>query len=94
MAWNDLSDREKELARAIGKCGIKMEMTESCLTKVMAAIGARPEEKAFVKSYMAKQITAGQLCSDVDRFIDNTNTTLDEFEKEMKRWDELDKKTK
>ena len=94
MGFNDLSEREKELVRAIGKCQTKLEMTEECLRKVMAEIGAVHGEEAFVKSYIAKQITANQLCNDVDRFVANTNRTLDDFEKEMKRWDELDKKTR
>ena len=50
MSWNDLTERQKDLDRAIERCGIKIDDSTTCLSKVMRAIGANPTEASFVKA--------------------------------------------
>ena len=49
MSWNTLTDRQKQLDRLIDGCGIKLDSSDSCLRKVMRAIGADASEIVFVK---------------------------------------------
>ena len=86
MAWNDLTNREKLLDRAIEACGIKLDSSRNCLMKVMKAIGADASEEAFVKERIALRLRTQQLLDDTDNFINKTNKMLDEFEKDDARW--------
>ncbi len=92
MSWNDLTDRQKQLDRAIEDCGVKLDGSGRCLNKVMRAIGAQPDEEAFVRERIALWLRTQQLLNDTDNFIDRTNRTLDAFEKDDARWKALGKK--
>ena len=92
MAWNDLSNRQKSLDRAIEASGIKLDDSKSCLMKVMKAIGADASEEAFVKERIALRLRTQQLLDDTDNFISQTEKMLDEFEKDDARWKALGKK--
>lgn len=86
MSWNDLTDRQKSLDRAIEASGIKLDSSRSCLMKVMKTIGANASEEDFVKERIALRLRTQQLLDDTDQFIDKTNKMLDEFEKDDARW--------
>ena len=92
MSWNDLTDRQKSLDRAIEASGIKLDDSNSCLMKVMKAIGADASEEAFVKERIALRLRTQQLLDDTDGFISKTEKMLDEFEKDDARWKALGKK--
>lgn len=92
MAWNDLSNRQKLLDRAIEASGIKLDSSRSCLMKVMKAIGADASEEAFVKERIALRLRTQQLLDDTDNFISKTEKKLDEFKKDDARWKALGKK--
>ena len=92
MAWDDLTDRQKQLDRAIDGCGVKLDSSDRCLQKVMAAIGAHPDEEVFVRERIALRIRTQQQMNDTDRVIDNTSRTLDAFEKDDARRKALGKK--
>lgn len=86
MSWNDLTPRQKSLDRAIEASGIKLDNSQSCLKKVMKAIGADESEEEFIKERIAMRLRTQQLLDDTDRFIDQTHRMLDRFEKDDKRW--------
>lgn len=86
MAWSDLTDRQKQLDRAIEGCGVKLNNSDRCLKKVMAAIGAHPDEAPFVKERIILRIRTQQLLNDTDSFIERTNRMLDRFQEDDKRW--------
>ena len=92
MAWNDLTDRQKQLDRAIDGCGVNLDSSNRCLKKVMESIGAHPNEEAFVRERIALRLRTQQQMNDTDRVIDSTSRTLDIFEKEDARWEALGKK--
>lgn len=92
MAWTDLTDRQKQLDRAIEGCGVKLDGSDRCLRKVMQAIGAKPDEAPFVHERIALRLRTLQLLNDTDNFIDNTNRTLDAFEKDDARWESIGRK--
>ena len=92
MAWCDLTKRQKQLDRAIEGCGVKLDGSDRCLKKVMQAIGAHPDEAAFVQDRIALRLRTQQLLNDTDKFIENTNRTLDAFEKDDARWESIGKK--
>lgn len=92
MAWNDLTNRQKLLDRAMEACGIKLDSSRNCLMKVMKAIGADASEEAFVKERIALRLRTQQLLDDTDNFINKTNKMLDEFEKNDNWWKALGKK--
>lgn len=86
MSWNDLTQRQKSLDRAIDATGIKLDNSQSCLRKVMNAIGASDDEESFVRERIALRLRVQQVLNDTDSFIDRTNRTLDDFEKDDERW--------
>ena len=92
MSWNDLTDRQKTLDRAIDASGIQLDNSRSCLEKVMKAIGANADEESFVKERIALRLRMQQLLEDTDQFVEKTNNMLDEFEKDDERWKALGKK--
>ena len=92
MSWNDLTERQKQLDRAIEGCGVKLDGSVRCLKKVMQAIGAQSDEEAFVRERIALRLRTQQLLNDTDNFIDRTNRTLDAFERDDARWKSLGKK--
>ena len=92
MSWNDLTDRQKQLDRAIEDCGVKLDSSNRCLKKVMEAIGAHPDEEIFVRERIALRLRTLLQMNDTDRVIDNTSRTLDAFEKDDARRKALGKK--
>ena len=92
MAWRDLTDRQKQLDRAIVGCGVKLDGSDRCLKKVMQAIGANPDEAAFIRERITMCLRTQQLLNDTDSFIDNTDRTLDAFERDDARWKSIGKK--
>lgn len=86
MSWNDLTPRQKSLDRAIDATGIKLDNSQSCLRKVMNAIGASDDEANFVRERIALRLRVQQVLNDTDSFIDRTNRTLDDFEKDDEIW--------
>ncbi|MBR1769034.1 MAG: hypothetical protein IJ748_01095 [Bacteroidales bacterium] len=92
MAWNDLTNRQKALDRAIDQCGVKLDLSEKCETKVMRLIGAREEERLFIRERIALRIRTNQLLDKTDRFISETEQMLDSFEKDDSKWRRMGRK--
>jgi hypothetical protein len=76
MAWNNLTDRQKALDRAIESSGIKLEESRSCLRKVMSAIGASSTEEEYVKSRIQLRLRTEALLDETDDIITNTENLL------------------
>ena len=91
MSWNDLTDRQKQLDRAIDGCGVKLDGSDRCVKKVIAAIGATSDEETFVRDRIALRLRTQQLLNDTDTFIDRTNCTLDALESNDARWKSIGK---
>lgn len=86
MAWNDLTDRQKQLDRLIDGCGIKLNSTNSCVEKVAHAIGATSRELNFVRQRIELRLRTAALLNKTDAFISNTEQMLDQFEKDDEEW--------
>ena len=86
MAWNDLTDRQKQLDRLIDGCGIKLNSTNSCVEKVARAIGATSSELGFVRQRIELRLKTAALLDKSDAFISNTEQMLDQFEKDDEEW--------
>lgn len=86
MAWNDLTDRQKQLDRLIDGCGIKLNSTNSCVEKIARAIGATSSELGFVQQRIELRLRASALLDKTDAFISNTELMLDQFEKDDEEW--------
>ena len=86
MAWNDLTDRQKQLDRLIDGCGIKLDATNGCVEKVARAIGATNSELDFVRQRIELRIKTAALLDKTDTFISNTEQMLDQFEKDDEEW--------
>ena len=86
MAWNDLTDRQKQLDRMIDGCGIKLNSTNSCVEKVARAIGATSGELSFVRQRIELRLRTATLLDKTDAFISNTEQLLDQFEKDDEEW--------
>ena len=82
MAWNDLTDRQKQLDRLIDGCGIKLSSTNSCVEKVARAIGATSSELGFVQQRIELRLKTAALLDKSDAFISNTEQMLGQFEKD------------
>lgn len=92
MAWNDLTDRQKQLDRLIDGCGIKLNSTNSCVEKVAHAIGATSRELNFVRQRIELRLRTAALLNKTDAFISNTEQMLDQFEKDDEEWRRKGKK--
>lgn len=86
MAWNDLTDRQKQLDRLIDGCGVKLDATNGCVEKVARAIGATNSELDFVRQRIELRIKTAALLDKTDTFISNTEQMLDQFEKDDEEW--------
>ncbi|MGN0051770.1 MAG: hypothetical protein ACI37N_11400 [Prevotella sp.] len=86
MNWNDLTERQKELDRAIGQCGIKLDDSTTCLSKVIRAIGANPTEASFVKARINLRLKTQMALERADDLISKTEAMLDQFEKDDEEW--------
>lgn len=82
MAWSNLTDRQKQLDRLIDGCGLKLDMTNSCVEKVARAIGATSGELSFVRQRIELRLRTVALLDKTDTFISNTERMLDQFEKD------------
>lgn len=87
MAWNDLSDREKSLDRAIEACGVKLDSSSSCLRNVMGKIGAKSSEEAFVASRIQLRLKTQDLLGETDQFIADTEAMLEKFKRDDEEWE-------
>lgn len=87
MAWNDLTERQKQLDRAIEGCGVKLEDSKSCLRKVMSKIGASGSEEAFVVQRIQLRLKTQALLGETDKFISDTEDMLDRFKKDDEEWE-------
>lgn len=87
MAWNDLTERQKQLDRAIEGCGVKLENSKSCLRKVMNKIGASGSEEAFVAQRIQLRLKTQALLGETDKFISDTENMLDRFTKDDEEWE-------
>ena len=86
MSWNDLTERQKDLDRAIERCGIKLDDSTTRLSKVMRAIGANPTEAAFVKARINLRLKTQMALERADDFLSKSEAMLDQFEKDDEEW--------
>ena len=86
MSWNDLTERQKDLDRAIERCGIKLDDSTTCLSKVMRVIGANPTEDSFVKARIYLRLKTQMALDRADDLISKTEAILDQFEKDDEEW--------
>lgn len=86
MAWNDLTDRQKQLDRLIDGCGVKLDATNDCVKRVAHAIGATSGELDFVRQRIELRLRTAELIDKTDAFISNAERMLDQFEKEDEEW--------
>lgn len=82
MAWNDLTDRQKQLDRLIDGCGVNLNSTNSCVEKVARAIGATSSELGFVQQRIELRLRTYALLDKTDAFISNTEKMSEFFEKD------------
>lgn len=87
MAWNDLTTRQQMLDREIGRCGIKLDGTDSCIRKVMRAVGASDREESFVRSRIALRLRAKAALQEADELTGRTESMLDDFRKDDEEWE-------
>lgn len=86
MAWNDLTDRQKQLDRLIDGCGVKLDASNGCVERVARAIGATGRELNFVRQRIELRLKTAALLDKTDEFISNTERMLDQFEKDDEEW--------
>lgn len=86
MSWNDLTERQKELDRAIEQCGIKLDDSIACLSKVMRFIGANPTEASFVKARINLRLKTQMTLERAEDLISRTESMLNQFEKDYEEW--------
>lgn len=87
MAWNDLTEREKQLDRLIEACQVRLDSSEGCLRTVMSRIGANASEKAFVAKRIQLRLKTQALLGETDKFISKTEAMLDRFKKDDEEWE-------
>ncbi len=92
MAWNDLTNRQKQLDRLIDGCGIKLDVTNTCVEEVAHAIGATSNEFGFVRQRIELRLKTAELLDKTDALISNTEKMLDQFEKDDDEWRRKGKK--
>lgn len=86
MSWNDLTERQKDLDRAIEQCGIKLDDSTICLSKIMRAIGANFTEASFVKARINLRLKTQTALERADDLISRTEGMLEQFEKDDEEW--------
>ena len=86
MAWNNLTERQKQLDRLIDSCGIELDDSHRCLVKVARAIGAENHELDFVRQRIDLRLRTFALLDKTDSFIEQTEQMLDQFEKDDDEW--------
>lgn len=68
MGWETLTNRQKSLDRAIESCGIKLDNSNECLSRVMSAIRASDSEADYVKQRIELRLRTATLCNSQDLF--------------------------
>lgn len=86
MSWNSLTERQKELDKAIERSGITLDGSDACLQRVMDTIGATPAEREYVRSRIGVRLRAAAILNETDDFIRNTERMLEEFERDDEEW--------
>lgn len=86
MSWNDLTERQKDLDRAIEQCGIKLDDSTTCLSKVMSVIGANSTEASFVKARINLRLKTQTVLERADDLISRTEGMFEQFEKDDEEW--------
>ena len=86
MAWNNLTDRQKQLDRLIDSCGVQLDATNGCTEKVARSIGATSSELGFVQQRIEQRLRTSALLDKTDAFISHTELMLDQFEKDDEEW--------
>ncbi|MBQ9137857.1 MAG: hypothetical protein IJX65_04385 [Alistipes sp.] len=86
MAWNNLTDRQKQLDKLIDGCDVKLDATNSCVEKVARTIGATANELVFVRQRIELRLRTAALLDKTDSFISSTEQTLDQFERDDEEW--------
>ena len=86
MSWYILTERQKQLDRAIDGTGVKLDASDRCLQVVMRAIGALPSEEAYVRERIALRLRMEALLAETDKFVSDTEAMLDRFEKDDEEW--------
>lgn len=86
MGWNNLTDRQKSLDRAIDQCGVKLNGSEDCIRRVMSVVGASDSEASFVRQRIDLRLRTAALLNKTDEFISDTEKMLDQFEKDDEEW--------
>lgn len=86
MTWNDLTERQRQLDRAIESSGVKLESSKSCIRKVMSLIGANASEETFVAQRIQLRLKTQALLGETDKFISDTEAMLDRFKKDDEEW--------
>ena len=98
-AWNNLSEREKELDRQIGQiAGLNFEKTKCCfdmldttIESVMREIGAFPLERDFVIDRMMKNVEVGNAINKIDSLLGDYENMFEKFDEENKKWEQKGK---
>lgn len=86
MAWNDLTNREKQLDKLIDSCGVTLDSSNSCAERVARAIGANNSEVVFIRKRIALRLRTAEILGKTDAFITNTEQTLEQFERDDEEW--------
>lgn len=86
MAWNDLTDKQKQLDRLIDGCGVKLNATNDCIEKVTRAIGAASNEVDFIRQRIELRLKTAALLNKTDNFTSDTEHMLGQFEKDDEEW--------
>lgn len=86
MSWSTLTERQKQLNRAIDGSGVKLDASERCLRQVMRAINALPIEESFVRERVALRLRTMELLDKTDKFISETDAMLDRSERDDEEW--------
>lgn len=86
MSWNTLTERQKQLDRAIDGAGVKLDASDRCLRQVMHSVGASPSEEGFIRERIALRLRTSALLDKTDKFISDTEAMLDRFEKDDEEW--------
>mgnify|MGYP003293620852 CR=1 FL=1 len=76
MAWNDLTNREKQLDKLIDGCGVTLDSSNSCAERVARAIGANNSELVFIRKRIALRLRTAEILGKSYAFITNTEQTL------------------
>lgn len=87
MAYRELTERQKQLDRAIEGCGVKLDNSRSCIRKVICKIGASASEEAFVAQRIQLRLRTNALLGETDKFIADTEAMLDNFKKSDEEWE-------